>query len=132
MDEQDVPLDTLTKIYIKMRSAIQEVQAEYDSKLGELQAQKALVATAMKDKLMALKAKSVKTEHGLVLLNTKTRYYPSDWEAFGDWIKKHEAIELLERRVAQGNMKQYLENNPGDLPPGLNSNTEFEISVRKA
>jgi hypothetical protein len=28
-------------------------------------------------------------------------------------------------------MKQYLENNPGDLPPGLNSNTEYEISVRK-
>jgi hypothetical protein len=28
-------------------------------------------------------------------------------------------------------MKQFLEENPGVLPPGLNSNAEYDISVRK-
>jgi len=38
---------------------------------------------------------------------------------------------LLEKRIAQGNMAKFLEENPGLLPPGLNSNTEYGISVRK-
>jgi hypothetical protein len=44
---------------------------------------------------------------------------------------EHDAIDLLEKRIAQGNMSKFLEENPGLLPPGLNSNTEYAISVRK-
>jgi hypothetical protein len=38
---------------------------------------------------------------------------------------------MLEKRIAQANMKLFLEENPGSIPPGLNSDTEFDISVRK-
>jgi hypothetical protein len=37
----------------------------------------------------------------------------------------------LEKRIAQTNMAQFLEENPGVVPPGLNSMTEYAISVRK-
>jgi hypothetical protein len=41
------------------------------------------------------------------------------------------ALELFEKRIAQSNMAQFLEENPGVVPPGLNSTSEFDISVRK-
>jgi hypothetical protein len=44
---------------------------------------------------------------------------------------EHEAVDLLEKRIAQLNMAQFLEENPGVVPPGLNSTSEFDISVRK-
>jgi hypothetical protein len=44
---------------------------------------------------------------------------------------EHDALDLFEKRIAQLNMKQFLEENPGVVPPGLNSNSEYDISVRK-
>ena len=41
------------------------------------------------------------------------------------------ALDLLEKRIAQTNMATFLEENPGVYPPGLNSVTEYAISVRK-
>jgi L-cysteine desulfidase len=131
MSEEDVPLNTLAAVYLKIRAAEHAVQTKYDNELEALKAQKTQVQLAMKDQLLALKAKSVKTDAGLVILSTKTRFYPTDWEAFHKFVKEHDAIDLLERRVAQGNMKKYLEDNPDQLPPGLNANTEYDISVRK-
>jgi len=39
--------------------------------------------------------------------------------------------ELLHERLHQGNMKQFLEANPDLLPPGLNVDSEYTITVRR-
>jgi hypothetical protein len=75
--------------------------------------------------------KSLRTDHGTVSLMEKTRYYTNDWDSFKKFMVEHDAIDLLEKRIAQANMKLFLEENPGSIPPGLNSDTEFDISVRK-
>ena len=67
----------------------------------------------------------------LVMLGTKTRYTTQDWGSFKDFIIQHDAVDLLERRIAQRNMAQFLEENPTLVPPGLNSDTVYQISVRK-
>jgi hypothetical protein len=48
------------------------------------------------------------------------------------FIKDHDAVELLERRVAQLNMKTFLQENPGLLPEGLNVDSKYSITVRRA
>jgi hypothetical protein len=75
--------------------------------------------------------KSLRTDHGTVSLMEKTRYYTNDWDSFKKFMVEHDALDLLEKRIAQSNMKLFLEENPGAIPPGLNSDTEFDISVRK-
>jgi hypothetical protein len=66
-----------------------------------------------------------------VVLSTKTRFNTNDWDSFKQFILAHEAVDLLEKRIAQGNMATFLEENPGLVPPGLNSHSEYAISVRK-
>jgi hypothetical protein len=66
-----------------------------------------------------------------VILATKTRYYTQDWSSFKDFILEHDAVDLLEKRIAQSNMAQFLEQNPGLVPPGLNSDTEYDVTVRR-
>ncbi len=129
--EEAVPLDKLTRVYMKMRAKIQEIEAEYEAKLDSLKEQQKEVKNAIKDLMLAQGSKSVRTDYGTVLMTEKTRFYTQDWDSFKTFVVEQDAVDLLERRIHQGNMAKFLEENPSLLPPGLNSDTEFDVSVRK-
>ena len=132
MEKEDVvPLDKLAKIYRKMRDRVSELTREYDNEVETIKAQQAEIAAAMKEQMQALGVTSVRTDQGTVVLSVKTRYSTSDWDSFKSFVMEHAALDLFEKRIAQTNMKQFLEENPGVVPPGLNSNAEYDISVRK-
>jgi hypothetical protein len=126
-----IPLDKLAKVYRKIRSEIETLTKEYDTKVEVLKATQSDIKHAMKDQMQALGVTSVNTPQGRVVMSIKTRYSTSDWDSFKTFVTQHDALDLFEKRIAQTNMKQFLEENPGVLPPGLNSNAEYDISVRK-
>ena len=126
-----IPMDKLAKVYRKMAAKIQELTVEYDSAVEEIKRQQEAVKTALKDQMLVMGVSSVRTDNGTVVLSTKTRYNTQDWDSFKEFIKEHDAIDLLEKRIAQTNMGTFLEENPGVVPPGLNTMTEYAISVRK-
>ena len=131
MEIDVMPMDRLAKIYRKMRSAIEVLTKEYDTQVEAIKEQQEGVKNAMKEQMKALGVSSVKTEQGTVILSVKTRYNTQDWDSFKKFILENEVVDLLEKRIAQSNMAKYLEENPGVVPPGLNSVTEFEIRVTK-
>jgi len=47
------------------------------------------------------------------------------------FINEHQVPELLEKRLNQTNLKQFLEENPESKPEGLNIDSEYSIAVRK-
>ena len=127
----EIPIDKLTKIYRKIRTRIQEITQEYDAAVGELELQKQEISNELKDRMLAGGLKTLRTDEGTVMLGMKTRYSTQDWDSFKKFVIEHEAVELLERRIAQTNMSQFLEENPGVIPPGLNSDSEYTITIRK-
>jgi len=131
MSDETVPLDRLAKIYRKIRSQLAELTQEYDTKVETLKAAQDEIKNAMKDQMKALGVTSVRTLEGTVVLSVKTRYNTQDWDSFKKFVVEHDAVDLLEKRIAQTNMGQFLEENPGVVPPGLNSSSEYDISVRK-
>ena len=131
MQEEDIPMDKLAKIYQKIRAKIQQLTTDYETEVETLKAQQQEIATELKDRMQALGMASVRTTEGTIILGQKTRYFTSDWDSFKQFVLDHQALELFERRIAQGNMKQFLEENPGVVPPGLNSDSEVTITVRK-
>lgn len=131
MTEEQIPLDKLAKVYRKIRSKIQVLSQEYETQIEELKAQQQEISTAMKDLMLASGLKSVRTDEGTIMLGTKTRYTTSDWDSFKQFVLEHQVLDLFEKRIAQTNMSQFLEENPGMVPPGLNSDTEYQITVRK-
>lgn len=132
MSENDViPMDTLAKVYLKIRGKMQALTKEYEAALADLQAKRDEVAGAMRDNMKALGIKSVRTDYGTVIMSIKTRYETHDWESFHKFVVQNDAVDLLERRIAQKNMAKFLEENPDKLPPGLNSDSKYEVTVRK-
>ena len=131
-EDEVVPIDLLVKIHTKIKSRIDALTKEYDTAVEQLKAQQDEVRFAIKDKMKALGLKSVNTSYGTVSLSTKTRYNTQDWDSFKKFILDHQVVDLLEKRIAQTNMATFLSENPGVVPPGLNSHTEFEIRVTKS
>jgi hypothetical protein len=124
---EDLPIDQLVRIYMKMRAALQELDAQIEA----IKEQQQEVKNEIKDRMRALGTKSLKTDFGTVSLMEKTRYYTQDWDSFKRFVIEQDAVDLLEKRISQTNMRTFLEENPALVPPGLNSDTEFDVSVRK-
>lgn len=127
MTEETIPMDKLVRMYTKMRTAIQDL----DKQIENIKEQQQQVKNAMKDQMQALGTKSVRTDFGTITLKEKSRYYTQDWDSFKKFIVEHDAVDLLEKRIAQLNMQTFLEENPSLHPPGLSSLAEFDIAVTK-
>mgnify|MGYP006292342411 FL=1 len=123
-----IPLDKLVAIHSKIKAK----QEMLDKQLADLEEQREEIRMAIKDQMKALGLTSVKTSFGTVSLMKTTRYNTQDWDSFKAFVLEHQVVDLLEKRIAQSNMAQFLEENPGVVPPGLNSVTGFDIRVTKA
>jgi len=126
-----VPMDKLAKVYRKMAAKIQQLTREYETEVEAIKAQQDVVKIALKDQMLKLGVKSVRADQGTVVLSTTTNYNTQDWDSFKEFMKQYDALDLVQQRISQLNMKRFLEENPGVVPPGLNSMTEYGISVRK-
>lgn len=124
----EINIDKLVSIHAKIKNKMSEL----DKQLAALEEQRTEVRIAIKDMMKEQNLQTVRTTSGLVTMMTKTRYSTNDWDSFKKFILEHQIPELLEQRIAQGNMATFLEENPGVIPPGLNSNTEFDIRVTPA
>ena len=127
MDEEQISLEKLARIYRKIYLKAQEVQKELD----RLEEQKAEIKLAMKDQMRALGINSVRTEGGNISLSSKIRYYTDDWDSFKNFALENDALDLFEKRIAQKNMALFLEENPGKVPAGLSSMSEITVTVTK-
>ena len=131
-NDTDVPFDKLVKIYRKIKLEIDELTKTYDTKVETLKAQQDEIKFAIKDQMKALGLASMRTEFGTVSMMAETRYATQDWDSFKQFIVEHQVVDLLEKRIAQSNMAAFLQENPGVVPPGLNSFSDFEIRITKA
>jgi len=131
MSNEEVSLERLVRAYRKVREAIQKLTREYEEELEGLETVRQQFTNEIKDRMLATGAKTIRTDSGTITLSTKTRYTANDWDEFKKFVLEHQAVELLERRIAQSNMKQFLEENPTLVPPGLDASTEYAVTVRK-
>ena len=125
-------LEELVKIYFTIRTEREKIIDEYESKDRDLKADMALVEQSMLSICNDTNADSIKTQNGTVMRKLNERFYCSDWDNFRQFVLENEAVELLERRIHQGNFKEFIAEHEQDgLPPGVNVMREFGISVRK-
>jgi hypothetical protein len=131
MEEQSIPMDKLAKVYLKIRNEIQMRTKAFEADMSVLEEQKKEVSDAMREQMKAIGSKSVRTDFGTVVMKVKTVFGMQDWDGFKQFIVEHNALDLLQRRIAQKNMEQFLEATPDVQVPGLTSNSEYEITVTK-
>ena len=125
-DDAPLTLDRLAKVYLKIRAHLGELTKAYETEAETIKAKQHEVALAMKDIMQATGQKSAKTDHGTIILSTKTRYVAQDWDAMKRFIIDHDAVDLAkllggqrraEIRIARLDQLQGLNLDVGRHPP---------------
>lgn len=123
------PLDVakMVRVYQKIRSKRSELSANFKEEDKALSEKLDAVKAALLKYCDEQGVESVRTAEGLFYRSTKTRYWTSDWESMHKFILEEGVPELLDKRVNQTNMRQYLEENPDAVPMGLNVDSEYTL-----
>jgi len=128
----ELNLDELVKIYLTIRTEREKLKASWEVQDGGLEQEMKLLEQSMLTVCNDTNASSIRTESGTVIRSLKERFTTNDWDNFKKFVLDNEAIDLLERRIHQGNFKEFMAEHQGEgLPPGVNVMKEFTIVVRK-
>ena len=102
----EIPLEKLTRIYIKMREKKAEVAHEMEDKIDKIDSDMKAVKSAILQHMKDIGAESLKTSAGVVYRTVRTTYATSDWESMNKFILEHSVPELLEKRIHQTNFRR--------------------------
>lgn len=129
MDEklEAVPAEKLVKVYLKMKAA----KSELDAKSKQIEKQMDQIKSGLLAYCKTQNVESVRTSEGLFYRSVKKSYSTNDWDSFNKFVVEHAVPELYAKRLNQTNVQQFLEEHPDLLPPGLNVDSEYTITVRK-
>lgn len=130
MDKPTV--DSLVSVYIKIRDSRDEAKKKFEEQHSDYNNQLELIEQEILEICKETGADSIKTQHGTAMRSVKSRFWTNDWEHFYKFVEQHHAFDLLEKRIHQTNMKQFLEENPEILPAGLNVDRAYSIIVRRS
>ena len=127
----DASVNQLASIYLKIRDEREKIKTAYEEEDKKLVEQMAVVEAEMLEVFKDTESTSIKTPAGTVMRRVATRYWTNDWDTMYNFIRDNDAYGLLERRIHQTNMKQFLEENPDLFPPGMLVDSQYKITVRR-
>lgn len=127
----DLSADELVRVYRKIREAVEAREEAFKEEISLLKEKQEMVGTALLNICNQQNADSIKTAHGTISRRVTQRYWTTDWESLYRFIKENDVPFLLEQRIHNGNMKQFLEENPDAFPAGLQCDRKYAITVRK-
>jgi len=128
---EPIPINDLVSAYRKLRAAITEAEEAHEAKVASLKEKLDLVSGELLGFCNEQNLDSVKTPAGTVSRRVQTRYWTTDWDQMYKFIAENDVPFILEKRIHNGNMKQFLEENPDALPIGLQVDNKYVIQVRK-
>lgn len=131
-EKASVPLDKLTELYIKIRDKRSANKKTFEAEDKDLEEQMQVLAQEMLDVCKNMNADSIRTPHGTIMRSVKSRYWTNDWDSIYGFIEETGAFGLLEKRIHQTNMKDFLAENPDIYPKGLNVESEYTVVVRRS
>ena len=129
---ENITTDKLAEIYIKIRDKRAELKEKYEADDVELKNQQDMLAERMLDVCREINADSIKTPAGTIIRKVDTRYWTTDWDSMYQFIVENDAYPLLEKRLHQTNLKQFLDENPNLLPAGLQADSKYTVVVRRS
>jgi len=127
----DIPVEKIISTFLKIRSAKEQLTREYEAKVSELDENMSILKLKLLEICKDTGVTTLGTGDAVAYRTVKSRYWTSDWSHFYNFLKEEGKLELLEKRIHQTNMKEFLVENPNIRPPGLNIDVEYEITIRR-
>lgn len=131
METQTVSADKLAAAFIHLRDAYYTLKKENEEKEAVLKEQMDVLQAEMNKLCEEQNATSIKTKSGTIIRSVSTKYYTTDWDSLYQFINTHQAPYLLEKRISNGAMRDFLEDHPDVFPMGMNTDRAYSVTVRR-
>jgi len=127
-----IKLDEIVQTYLTIRSQRENIAREFELQDAELKAEQAQLEQVLLEQCNAMNAETIRTGVGTVVKTLKESYICSDWDGLKSFIMENGLIELMQQRLHNTNLKEYLASHDGEgMPPGVSSFKEYSIVVKK-
>lgn len=123
--------DRMVRAYMKIRDKRAELKREYEEQDKELRSKLQLLEAEFQKEFASSGTKSIKTDDGVVFQQTVTKASISDTSTFLPWVREHDALDMLQKRVTVKAVTDYIEEF-GETPPGITVYREHEVRIRKS
>jgi len=123
----DPKIAKLTKVFLKIKAKREEISKE-DKALEE---QQKMIKDALLDHCKETGVEGARTAEGTFSRTVRTSYWSSDWQEMHAFTMARNLPEFYEKRLNQGVVKQYLEENPNDVPESLHVDSKYSITISK-
>lgn len=117
--------------YIKLREARELLKQKYEAHDKVFKSRMEEIENEISEFCKESKAESISSPQGTAYRTVQSRYWSGNWDTFKTFVRQNDALDLLERRIHQTNMKQWIEDHGGELPEGLNMASAYKIIIRK-
>jgi len=122
----------LVSRYIAARDMKAKLEAAHKKKLEPLAAAMDKTEAAILDFFNQHNMDSAKCEAGTAYKAMRSTATVVDMDAFLDFVRLNDAWHFLEKRVAKTQVDEFVANNDGNLPPGINYSRIAAINIRRA
>jgi hypothetical protein len=109
-----VDIDQMTEAYLAIRTARDELSREFEEKDAALKQDLSQLEAELLSVCNEINVDSLKTKHGTIMRKLSERFFCSDYDNFKTFVKENDALDLFERRIHQGNFRQFMSDHKDD------------------
>lgn len=124
-------INAVVEHYITLRDHKAKLDAEHKARVGEIDAQMKNAETYLLGHMNETNQKNAGFTAGTVIVGEKTMPGFEDKTQTMQFIKETGNVELLQQRLSSTAVKEYMDNNNGQLPPGVKVVVERTVTIRR-
>lgn len=118
--------------YIQLRDLKDRINKEAREKVARIDAALDGMEAEMLAQMRTLGVESLRTDAGTAYKTIKRRTPVANWDAALAFIRENGLWQFLERRVSSGAITEYMNENGGEVPPGISIMEEQAVNIRRS
>lgn len=131
MDKPYMTVDSVIENYVRLRDKKKAVEDRHKQELAPFRETMDQLEAWLLEALNQAGLDSMKSPHGTAFKSTKSSAVVRDWQATLDYIRRNEAWDLLEARVAKTTAIGIIKETNQPIP-GVETSFEVCVNVRRA
>jgi hypothetical protein len=124
-------VDKRVEQFVTVRDKVRAMKERHEAELKPLLEVQNLLQGWLEAFMTNSGSTGVKTAHGTCYKSTRYTASLADPDAFMGYVIKTGKYELLDRRANATAVKDYVKENAGNLPPGVNLSAISTVGVRR-
>lgn len=119
--------------YQKIREERGVIKRSYEESDGKLKRQLEVIEAGLLKIMNQSGTDQLKvTGVGLAYQTQAVRVNATDWDAVWKFIAENDRLDFLQRRLSSKVVQDYIEENDGVLPPGVDVSVERKVIVKRS